>query len=100
MAAAAIDTLHAADGNDMTLGGAGDDLVDGRRTDTGDVSKGGPGNDQILGGVLILGGPGKDDINGADYVNDDHIPSVIKGGPGNDSIVGRTGHRQDPRAQG
>src|SRR5262245_52074491 len=86
------DTLHAADDNDTTLGGDGNDFIDGRRTDTGDVDKGEAGDDTILGGVLILGGPGKDTINGADYVNDANIPSVIKGGPGNDRIRGRTGH--------
>jgi hypothetical protein len=39
----------------------------------------------------IDGGPGNDSIDGADYVDDNQIPSVIKGGLGNDGISGRSG---------
>jgi Ca2+-binding RTX toxin-like protein len=73
-------------GNDLLIGGGGNDTLDGGKGD--DLIFGGAGDDKIKGGRgndLIFGGSGNDKINGG-RGND-----VIFGGPGDDTIKGGKG---------
>ncbi len=74
------------EGNDIILGGGGDDVLLGE--DGRDIILGGNGNDTVFGGDgndIILGQNGNDTLNGNDG-ND-----IILGGNGNDTIDGGAG---------
>ena len=78
--------LDGGDGNDVILGGVGDDTILGRDGD--DLLNGGVGND------TIFGGDGNDFLNGdagADSINGNQGEDVIDGGLGNDILGGDTG---------
>jgi hypothetical protein len=71
--------MHANAGDDLILGGPGDDAAYG--ADGNDVLIGGPGDDRLWGGFhddLLIGGPG-DDILGGNSGHDS-----FQGGPGFD----------------
>ncbi|WBY08674.1 cadherin domain-containing protein [Sphingomonas sp. 7/4-4] len=75
-------SIRALAGNDVALGGAGDDLVSGDADN--DIVVGGLGNDQVLGGSgndLLTGDEGLDEVYGGDG-ND-----IVSGGRGDGDVV-------------
>jgi Ca2+-binding RTX toxin-like protein len=92
------DLLDGGSGNDLLLGGAGNDTLKGR--DGNDILLGGLGNDVLEGGDgndILLGGSGNDTLRGGED-ND-----LLIGGPGDDSLRGDDGwdivYDWDPTAQ-
>jgi VCBS repeat-containing protein len=80
------DLLDGGSGNDLLLGGAGNDTLKGR--DGNDILFGGLGNDMLEGGDgndILVGGSGHDTLRGGEG-ND-----ILIGGPGNDSLSGGDG---------
>jgi Ca2+-binding RTX toxin-like protein len=70
-------------------GGPGDDWLDGRRSQQGNVSIGGRGDDLIQADGKIDGGPGLDRIESFGYYTVSGIsPDVTDGGGGRDKITG------------
>ena len=83
------DTIHAAEGAGYMDGGPGDDWLDGRRSQQGNVSKGGRGDDLIQAEGKIEGGPGDDRIESFGYYTVSGIsPDLTDGGGGRDRISG------------
>ena len=89
-------------GNDMLLGGGGDDWIFGEGGDDfidggvdNDVAFGDQGNDQINGGDGndVLSGDNPDEgANGGSLAGDLHGNDVIDGGAGNDQLTGNGGN--------
>ncbi|MEJ2227955.1 MAG: calcium-binding protein, partial [Alphaproteobacteria bacterium] len=74
------------DGNDLLIGGSGDDTLSGG--DGSDVLLGGSGDDRLYGGDgndLLIGGSGDDTLSGGDGSD------ILIGGSGDDLIYGGEG---------
>ncbi|MBS1678226.1 MAG: hypothetical protein JST08_12675 [Actinobacteria bacterium] len=79
--------------------GAGNDTVTlGRTVPVPATIRGGPGNDVLIGGAgndKLIGGPGDDELNGRggnDMLLGGPGDDVLNGGPGEDTLIGGPGH--------